>query len=299
MANSITIPDQASLLTKFQPTEAAIAKLAEEYMPLTIAGVEDTAGFEVVHSARMDIKARRVAVEKVRKEEKAVALEYGRTVDGIAKRITSLLEPIETHLEDEEGRYNAAKEAIRNAARLKAEAEAKAIADAEAARLKAEHDAEVERLRKEREALDAERARQQAEQERLAAERRAVEAEAKRLADIEAARLRKIEEERIASEAAERARIETEQRLAREASENAAREKRLAEEAEAARLRAEALRPDREKLLSVADKIESIVIPEVSPAAREAYHQIAKVLADAAADIGYIVKTKLGGNGHA
>ena len=293
-------PDTTTQLARFSPTDTAIATLAKEYLPLHIADVNDTHGYTLVHRARMDIKAKRVSVEKVRKDLKADALDYGRKVDAEAKRLTTLLEPIELHLESEETSYEAAKEAIRNAARLKAEAEAKAIADAEAARVKAEHDAEVERLRVEREKLDAERktmeaeqariaAEQRAAQEKIDAERRAVEAEQKRLADIEAARLRAIEMEKAKAEAAEKARTETEARIARETAAKAAAEKLRAEVAEATRIKAEALRPDREKLLAVADAVQALEVPGVSPDAVEAWGQVCVVLKDAEQQIRSIV----------
>lgn len=312
--NQFAVKDVKQELRRFSPADAAIAKMAEEFMPLTINGIDDAAGYRRVHSARMVVKGHRVDVEKLRKELKADALEYGRQVDAEAKRITALLVPVEQHLEKQEAAIDAEKERIRNEARLKAEAEARAKAEAEAARikaeqeaaaakLKAEQEAEAERLSKEREALEAERrkleaereaerrkaeaaraaeeAKQRAEREAIEAERRKVEAEAKRLADIEAARLREIESERIRKEAAERARIETEQRIAREAAE--AKAKLDAEEAERKRLLA--LRPDREKLLSVAGQLEQVALPEVSIAARGAVEAIGGIIAKAAADI--------------
>jgi hypothetical protein len=44
--------------------------------------------------------------------------------------------------------------------------------------------------------------------------------------------------------------------------------------------------------------VEEIVIPAVSPEAAKAANQIGKVLANAAADIRYIVATQLEGNGN-
>jgi hypothetical protein len=310
-------PDTQAQLSKFVPTDAAIADLATKYLPLKIADVNDLAGYGLVHKARMDVKGKRCEVEKVRKELKADALEYGRKVDSEAKRITALLEPIESHLVSEEEKFEAAKEAIANAARLKREAEAKAIADAEAARLKAEHDAEVERMRvenerlaSERQAIEAERAKaaaeqkaaqdkleaerakivaeQKAVQDKIDAERRAVEAEKTRLAEIEAARLREIETQRREKEAAERAKIETEERLAREAAAEKARiegaeaaAKAKAEADELARIKAEKLRPDRDKLLSVAAAVGEIEIPEVSEVASEAASRVRLALSEA------------------
>jgi len=105
-------------LQKFNVTDAVIANYSREFMPLKINGLDDKEGLKQVHDARMVIVKKRTEVEKVRKELKADALEYGRQVDGEAKRITGLLEPIENHLDseeqkikDEENRIKAEKEA--------------------------------------------------------------------------------------------------------------------------------------------------------------------------------------------
>jgi chromosome segregation ATPase len=237
----------------------------------------------------MVVKSKRVEVEKVRKELKADALEYGRKVDAEAKRITAMLQPIEDHLTAEEEAYLAEKERIKNAARLLAEQEARAKAEAEAARLKAEQDrikaeqeAEARRLQAEREKLAAERAAIEAErkaaQDKIDADRRAIEAEQKRLADIEAERIRAEQMERAKAEAAEKARKETEERIAR----NAAEAKARRECEEAAKARVEALRPDREKLLAVAAAIRAIEVPTVSGEAHDVAVRIRTVLLDAA-----------------
>jgi len=278
-------PDIGTQLQRFNPTDAAIAEMRERYMPLTIAGLPDVEGFNRVHDARMVVRDYRVQVEKTRKELKADALDYGRKVDAEAKRITALLEPIETHLQTEEERITQERWKIKHAAQIKAEEEEKARKEAEAVALRAEQD----RLAQERAALDAERKameeaqaaerqRQRAEQDRLDGERRAVEAERQRLADIEAARLRKIEDERIAAEAAERARIETEQRIAQQAA-----------LVDAARIKAEAMRPDCDKLHAVAVAVSAIAVPAVSPEAAAFAKRVQLVLLESAAAIDAIV----------
>jgi phage-related minor tail protein len=311
MSTAFAIPEVETQLKRFSPTDSAIAVMSEQYLPLTIAGVDDSRGFKLVHAARMDVRAKRVQVEKVRVELKADALAYGRSVDAEAKRITALLEPIEAHLNEEEKAYEDAKEKIREEARQKAEAEArvkaeaeaarlKAIADAEAARVKAEQDAEAARLREERERLEAERraadaerarveaeqaaerARQKDEQDKIDADRLAVEAEKKRLADIEEVRLRAIENERIRKEFEEKARIEMEDRVARGVEERKAAEKAKAEAEEAARLRAEALRPDKDKLLAVGAAVEAIIVPPVSKESERAAMLVNSALAECA-----------------
>lgn len=111
-------------VVKYDVTEAAIAKMEQQYMGLMIRGLDDKAGFDMVHSARMVVKTHRVAVETKRKELKASALEWGKKVDTEAKRIVALLEPIETHLQDEEDRITEEKERIKAE---KAQAEQKRI----------------------------------------------------------------------------------------------------------------------------------------------------------------------------
>lgn len=273
--------DAKSELRKFSPSDAAIARMAEQYMPLTIRGVNDAAGFKQVHEARMVVKAHRVEVEKTRKALKADALEYGRRVDSEAKRLAGLLEPIEAHLEAEEKRIQDEKDRIKNAARLKAEAEARAKEEAEAARLKAEQEAEAERLRVEREKIDAERRAMEEQRRKLDAEARKIEAEQQRLAKIEDDGRRAIELEKVKAEAAERAKRETEERLAREA----AQDKAKVEAVEAARRRTEELKPDRVKLFAVAEELRRMKIPSVSADASEAAEKICRVIRNAAADI--------------
>jgi hypothetical protein len=305
--STATEPNIRTDLQRFSPSDVAIAAMRDQYMPLKIAGVEDAEGFKAVHSARMVVREHRVAVEKTRKELKADALEYGRKVDGEAKRLTAMLEPIEDHLTAEESAYNQAKELIRNAAKIKAEAEEKARQEAEAARLKAEHDAEVARLKAESERLAAERAameaerqkiesaqaaerqRQRAEQEKIDAANRAIEAEKTRLANLESARLRKIEEERIAAEAAAIAKADTEARFAREAEEKAAAAEAAKLRAEAARLKAESLKPDVEKLAAVGLAVAAIEVPAVSLDAAGFAKRITSVLRDAAETIHQIL----------
>ena len=285
--------DAHTQLTQFNLAETTIATLGEKYLSLTIDGLDDIEGYAAVHRARMDIRDHRVAIEKTRKQLKADALEYGRQIDKEARRLTLLIEPIEAHLQREEWAINDEKKRIKEEARqrLEAEAQAKAdaeaaeakrVADTEAARLKADQDAENERLRVEREKLDAERKALEAEKARMAAQQKAVQdkLDAQRLA---------VEKQNAKAEAAEKARVETEVRLAREAVEKAAREKAEAEAAEAARLRAEALRPDRTKLLGVADVIDAITLPKVSTDAKQARTKVSRVLTVSSQSIRTIV----------
>jgi len=286
---SLSVLDTETEFRKFDMADTAIAAMADEYLPLKIAGLEDAAGYALVHKARMDVKAKRVAVEKTRKELKADALEYGRKVDAEAKRLTALLNPIESHLLAEEKAVDDEKERIKNEAKLKAEDEERARKEAEEAKRKAEQEAEDARLRAEREKLEAERRAMEAERSRIAAEQKATQDK------IDAER-RAIELDKARQEAAEKARVETEQRLAREAAANKTRleaeeaaAKAKAEAEEVARKRAEALRPDREKLLMVASCVGGIVVPDVSVEAQSAARKIETILVEAQDKIKTIV----------
>lgn len=279
--------DDTRELISYSPTEQAIAAWREQFMRLKIRDLKDAEGYKAVHEARMVVKDARVSIEKKRKELKADALEYGRKVDAEAKRITALIEPIELHLQTEESRIDAEREAVKNAARLQEEAEARAKQEAEKAAFRAEQElvaAEARKLAAEREALEADKrkvAEQHAAQERaIAAEKAKLEAEQRRLVDAERERQRAAEVERARSETAERVKRETEARLKREAEEKAAAEKRRAEAAEAKRIRAEALRPDREKILTVAAAVRLIEVPEL-----QLREKVLKVLVSAAAAI--------------
>lgn len=289
-------------LTPLRTQDVAIAELATLYMPLKIDGINDKAGFDAVHKARMIVKGKRVEVEKLRKELKADAIEYGRQVDAEAKRITGMIEPIEDHLEAQEKAVIDEKERIRKAAEdakrkiiedrvqalcalgalpnlievagftegqfqaaLKVAQDAKDERDrlAEAERQRVAAEAEARRL--EAAAMAAERAeldKIRKQQEEQAAQLRA--AQAKMEAEAAAAR-RAMELEAARKEAAERARLETERRLA----EQTAREKAEAEQAKiraereaAERQEAEAAKPYRIKLKNFARELEALQVPD-------------------------------------
>jgi len=109
----------STALQKFNIADTAIMELSDRYMVLKTNGLDDKKAFDAVHEARMDVKGRRVEVEKTRKELKEEALKYGRAVDAEAKRITALLAPIEDHLQAEEDKVT------NERARIKKEAEEK------------------------------------------------------------------------------------------------------------------------------------------------------------------------------
>ena len=102
-------------LQKFNVTDAAIAELSTRYMGLTIKDIEDKEGYKKVHEARMDVKGRRVSVQKTGEELRADAVKFQKTVIDEQKRIIGLLAPIEAHLDEEETRIDNEKAAIKAA----------------------------------------------------------------------------------------------------------------------------------------------------------------------------------------
>lgn len=241
--------------------EDAIAILREEYLPLKINGVDDSTGYKAVFAARQDVKQRRIKVEKMRKDGKAIALEFGRKIDGEAKRITEMLDPIEKHLEDQEAIYNAEKERIKR----EAEERRKAILQARVEAISATGERPVitllQQMTDDEYLAELRRCKAaQAERERIAAEEKALrEKEAADLAEkqrifaeeqAKAEAAAKVERERIAAEAeklkAERDKLEAEHR-AIEAAENA----RLQAEAKAKRDAELAEQRERERLAAI------------------------------------------------
>lgn len=139
--------------------------------------------------------------------------------------------------------------------------------EARLAKVKEEQEAEARRLaeiaRKQKEEEDRIKREQEAEAARLQAEREAIEEEKRRIearkAAEEAKKKHEAELEQARKEAAEKAAREAEEKAQREAEEKAAREKAEAQEA----ARQEALRPDKEKLLKLAEAIESMELPKL------------------------------------
>jgi len=89
-------------VVKFDIETAAIAKMSDVYMKLKVSGPDDEEGFQAVHDGRMVVKKHRVSVDKREKALKADANVWRKKVGDKAKELRALLEPIETHLTDQE-----------------------------------------------------------------------------------------------------------------------------------------------------------------------------------------------------
>lgn len=202
---------KAALPVVYEQNEQTLVEAAARGKGLTIKGLDDRAGYEAVHAARMTLKNLRVEIEKQRKALKEDSLDWGRRVDTEAKRLTAIVEPTERELEAQEKRIDDER------ARLKAEAEAakRAKMDARVAAFAAVgvqappsaiadlSDADYEQMLAHATKEHAERV----EQQRIAAEQAAFEQAAR---DAEAQAARQAEKERLDRERAEVQRLRDE-----------------------------------------------------------------------------------------
>jgi fused signal recognition particle receptor len=205
-------------LKKFNVTDAAIAEMKSKYMPLTINGIEDKAGYATVKEGRQFMKGLRVNVDKKRKELNEGALTFQRAINAEAKRITADLEPIEEHLLAQEKAIDDERECLRVEAEQKRQEALQARIDAFAAVNKRVEVASLFNMTEEafQEGLAAataeyeveQAALKEAEEKRLEAEKIEREAEAARAAEAEKARLAEQEAFRIAKEAQDKRQAE-------------------------------------------------------------------------------------------
>lgn len=99
-----------------------LGEMEAKYMPAVIAGTKDKVGATMVKAYKIHTKEVIAAVRARRKENKAGILEWGRKVDAAAVKILTPLEAIKDHLEKEEMRVAAEKEAEAEVKRQAAQA---------------------------------------------------------------------------------------------------------------------------------------------------------------------------------
>ena len=97
MDKELSPQDAGFLPQKYDLTEAKLNQLAVDYDPDLIPHAEAIGdeGYEIVHAKVMSIIKVRTNIDKVRKSLKKDALDWGRKVDGEAKRLTKIVEDLE------------------------------------------------------------------------------------------------------------------------------------------------------------------------------------------------------------
>lgn len=112
--------EMKQMLVKYDITAAGIQELREKYSIVPKVGCN--ADLKQLKRSITEVRTIRTSIEKKRKELKADALEYGRKVDGEARRITEELLTIEKPMKDEQEAYEAQVRA-RKAEKARIEAE--------------------------------------------------------------------------------------------------------------------------------------------------------------------------------
>jgi DNA repair exonuclease SbcCD ATPase subunit len=283
-------------------TDRAVSELSQfndmisgiiHYGDLTV----EANGIGQVEEAHKAVKKLNAAIEKKRKELKQASLDYGRTVDSIAKQLTEKVDSVETKLKAERDAFDAiekaekaAKESAKVAAKQKRldDMVAEGIpVDLAAADLPDEEwmwwlskarkqAAEIsERIAEERRQDEAFEAAQRKEREELAAK---MAEETKRQAEELRVRAEEIERQRLADEA-----LMAEQRKAIEAErEELRRQQEVIRKAEAeakAAAEAEAAEQRRKELESEQARKAALVAPEL-----EKLEMVFKAIRNAAGD---------------
>lgn len=85
-------------IDKFTPQKAELQTLAAQYSALTIAGIQDKAGYKIVDEARKDLKRKRVEITKTGKELREEAVAFQKKVIAVEKELVALIEPVELDL---------------------------------------------------------------------------------------------------------------------------------------------------------------------------------------------------------
>lgn len=306
------------LLEKFGNYFAIAAEWEKKAQTLVVTDVGQKTEMKMAREARLFLKEKRVDIEKTRKALKEQSLREGQTIDSIAKILTNLISPIETHLEAQE-RFAEIKEAKRVAA-LKLVREAEVLPYIEFLPMVMElgtmseedygkllNGAKLQKQAKE----DAER---KAEEDRVARikaeaeerERIRLENERLRKEKEEADRIHRAEMEKMAMERAEAVKLENEARMKLQMQLEAEKEKarkieeerqkeaqrleferkqeemRLAREKKAAEMLAKvaAAAPDKKKLNDFAEMLDNLEYPKMStPLAIESINAAQEVIA--------------------
>lgn len=104
------------ILQKFQDYFKIAADWEKKAKAIVITDLSQTGEMKMAREGRLFLKAKRVEVEKTRKELKEQSLREGKAIDGIANVLKALIEPTEEYLEQQE-KYAEIKEAEFKAAR--------------------------------------------------------------------------------------------------------------------------------------------------------------------------------------
>jgi chemosensory pili system protein ChpA (sensor histidine kinase/response regulator) len=110
-------------LAQFDPVDAEIAKLAQEYHGLQINGPDDKDGRKIVHAAWQVLRDTRLGAEKLHKALKEDALKYTQAVDARKRQIVGAISDMEDRFYADWKAFDAAIDARKRAEAERAEKE--------------------------------------------------------------------------------------------------------------------------------------------------------------------------------
>ena len=206
-------------IEKFSPTQAELAKLAEESKAIALPDPFDQVQLRRVKDTRLNLRNARVEITKTGKALREDALKFQKAVIAKEKELVAIIEPAETRLAELE---DAAQKAVERKTRLELLPHRKERLAAIGDGLFETDDHLLDMDGPEFEAYCNERlaAKNEADRQRIEAENRTI--------DEEKA---KIEREKEMREREEKARAEERERIEREQKESAERQQREQEEA--------------------------------------------------------------------
>ena len=107
-SNSVTVVSQeAKVLERFSLKRETIKDLSDKFSGLTIAGLTDKKGYEVVHAALRDVRTHRLSIDKDHKALKDRAWTFGKLCDKAKNLLLAEISPLEDYLEGEKKRIDA------------------------------------------------------------------------------------------------------------------------------------------------------------------------------------------------
>lgn len=295
IANQAGLAEQKTktLLSSFSESFKQAQELAKTAKTIVVTDENQTDLMKQARDQRIALKNIRTGVENTRKELKEQSLREGKAIDGIANVIKALVIPVEEHLSKQE-KFAEIREAERLQTRYEDRIEKlskyvedvslyqlkdmadetfnKLLSDSKSvyeARLEAERKAEQERIAKEKaEREEAERIRKENEKLKKEAEEREKQIQAERAKQQALlAKEREAQQKKIEAEQKARRELEAKIQAEKEAQQKAEAE-RLAkieaeENAKAEAERKQLLAPDKEKLIELANLIDSTQLPAV------------------------------------
>ena len=168
------------LLSKFKDYFRMAAEIDAKATTIIVTDESQVEDMQMARELRLELREKRIDLEKTRKQLKEQSLQEGRTIDGIASTLKSLIVPIETYLGNQEkfAEIQQAKKEEIVRVRVQEQMEKERIAEEESLAKQVKKDREEqekirldnERLRRER---DEQELAQKKENDRVEAERKA------------------------------------------------------------------------------------------------------------------------------